>query len=166
MLHHQVDTLSLCHKQFTRMSISNFIYGGGFTPRVVKMGDDTLLCMYVVQVIAAHNAGKILSFVDPRMGSYNGDALEALFRLGMACCRDRTDDRPSMVEVVRELENIWRSSPYSMSLTSSVNFTHSPSTSDSGHYTGQDASSMTALDIEKSNVTELLSHTVALVRPR
>jgi hypothetical protein len=148
------------------MSISNFIYGGGFTPRVVKMGDDTLLCMYVVQVIAAHNAGKILSFVDPQMGSYNGDALEALFRLGMACCRDRTDDRPSMVDVVRELENIWRSSPYSMPLSSSVNFTYSPSTSDSAHYTGQDASSMTALDIEKSNVTELLSHTVAFVRPR
>jgi hypothetical protein len=130
------------------------------------MGDDTLLCMHVVQVIAASNAGKILSFVDPRMGSYNGDALQALFQLGMACCRDHTDDRPSMVEVVRELENIWRSSPYSMPLTSSVNFTYSPSSSDSVHYTGQDASSITALDIEKSNVTELLSHTVALVRPR
>jgi hypothetical protein len=130
------------------------------------MGDDTLLCMYVVQVISAHNAGKILSFVDPRMGSYNGDAIEALFRLGIACCRDRTDDRPSMVDVVRELENIWRSSPYSMPVTSSVNFTDSPSTSDSAHYTGQDTSSMTSLDIEKSNVTELVSHTVALVRPR
>ncbi len=126
----------------------------------------TLLCMYVVQVNAAYNAGKILSFVDPRMGSYNGDALQALFQLGMACCRDHTDDRPHMVEVVRELENIWHSSPYSMLLTSSVNFTNSPSTSNSAHYTGQDASSMTALDIEKSSVTELLSHTVALVRPR
>ncbi|KAH8943060.1 hypothetical protein BDL97_13G029000 [Sphagnum fallax] len=120
----------------------------------------------VREVIAASNAGKILSFVDPRMGSYNGDALRALFQLGMACCRDHTDDRPSMVEVVRELENIWRSSPYSMPLTSSVNFIYSPSSSDSVHYTGQDASSITALDIEKSNVTELLSHTVALVRPR
>jgi serine/threonine protein kinase len=120
----------------------------------------------VREVIAADNAGKVLSFVDPRMGSYNGDALQALFRLGMACCRDRTDDRPSMVDVVRELENIWRSSPYSMPRTSSVSFTYSPSTSDSAPYTGQDASSMTSLDIEKSNVTELLSHTVALVRPR
>jgi serine/threonine protein kinase len=120
----------------------------------------------VREVNAAYNAGKILSFVDPRMGSYNGDALQALFQLGMACCRDHTDDRPHMVEVVRELENIWHSSPYSMLLTSSVNFTNSPSTSNSAHYTGQDASSMTALDIEKSSVTELLSHTVALVRPR
>jgi hypothetical protein len=64
-----------------------------------------------MQVVAANQAGMILSVVDMRMGSCPGECVERFAALGLRCCRDETDARPSMVEVVRELEAIWQMTP-------------------------------------------------------
>ena len=49
----------------------------------------------------------IFSVIDARMGSYPSDCVEKFLSLALKCCQDETDARPSMAEVVRELENIW-----------------------------------------------------------
>lgn len=64
--------------------------------------------MYVYQVNIAYQSGKIYSVVDANMGSYPSECVEKFATLALNCCWEDTDGRPSMAEVVREIENIWQ----------------------------------------------------------
>jgi hypothetical protein len=55
----------------------------------------------------------IFGVIDGRMGSYPSDCVVKFLSLALKCCQDETDARPSMAEVVRELENIWVMMPES-----------------------------------------------------
>ncbi|KAF2296928.1 hypothetical protein GH714_012982 [Hevea brasiliensis] len=59
------------------------------------------------QVNFSYQSGMIFSFIDGRMGSYPSNCMEKFLNLAMKCCHDETDSRPSMADVVRELETIW-----------------------------------------------------------
>lgn len=94
----------------------------------------------VREVKHAYDTGNLLNVVDAQMGSYPAEALAPLVRLALACCKDDTTERPSMNDVVRDLESIWHSVPWpdsmttldvdSVSLTSSKgNSTHSKGSS-------------------------------------
>ncbi|XP_048425306.1 probable LRR receptor-like serine/threonine-protein kinase At1g06840 [Pyrus x bretschneideri] len=72
----------------------------------------------VREVNIAFQSGMIFSVIDGRMGSYPSECEEKFLSLALKCCRDETDARPSMAEVVRELENIWFMMPESDSRTS------------------------------------------------
>ncbi|KAK9167874.1 hypothetical protein Syun_000014 [Stephania yunnanensis] len=67
----------------------------------------------VREVNTAYQSGMIFSVIDGRMGSYPSECIEKFVNLAIRCCRDETDSRPSMAEVVRELENIWVMMPES-----------------------------------------------------
>lgn len=67
----------------------------------------------VREVNVAYGSGMVFSVIDARMGSYPSDCVERFVTLALKCCQDETDDRPSMAEVVRELENIWHMMPES-----------------------------------------------------
>ncbi|KAH6766091.1 Leucine-rich repeat protein kinase family protein [Perilla frutescens var. hirtella] len=54
----------------------------------------------------ASGSGMIFCVIDKRMGSYPSDCVEKFTKLAVKCCRDETEERPSMADVVRELENI------------------------------------------------------------
>ncbi|KAJ8753939.1 hypothetical protein K2173_000193 [Erythroxylum novogranatense] len=56
-------------------------------------------------------AGMMFSIVSDRMGSYPAECVERFVGLAMMCCQDVTEKRPSMAEVVRELENILKMMP-------------------------------------------------------
>lgn len=73
----------------------------------------------VREVLAANQSGMIFSVVDNRMGSYPAECVEKFAALALRCCQDETDSRPSMVEVVRELETIWRMTPGTENIASS-----------------------------------------------
>jgi hypothetical protein len=49
--------------------------------------------------------------IDKRMGSYTSECLETFARLALRCCADETDARPSIAEVVHELEKIFQLMP-------------------------------------------------------
>lgn len=66
---------------------------------------------HLLQVNIAYNSGIIFSVVDERMGSYPSECVQKFINLALRCCKDEPDDRPSMSQVVRELENIWRMMP-------------------------------------------------------
>eukprot|EP00250_Pteridium_aquilinum_P017576 c23693_g1_i2 orf=419-3313(+) len=72
----------------------------------------------VREVNLSYEAGMMLKIVDSRMGSYPSECLQPLVRLAISCCKDDTDSRPSMSEVVRELETIWRLTPVGDSMVS------------------------------------------------
>ncbi|XP_057442113.1 probable LRR receptor-like serine/threonine-protein kinase At1g06840 isoform X2 [Lotus japonicus] len=65
------------------------------------------------QVNMAHQSGRIFAVIDERMGSYPIEYVEKFFMLALNCCKDAPNDRPNMVEVVRELEKIWCMMPES-----------------------------------------------------
>ncbi len=53
----------------------------------------------------------IFSVIDGRMGSYPSECVVKFFTLALKCCQEETDARPSMAEVVRELDSIWLMMP-------------------------------------------------------
>jgi hypothetical protein len=53
--------------------------------------------------------GKLLSMVDPNIAQYETDALEWFMELALSCCREMQEDRPTMGEVVSDLEQLGRS---------------------------------------------------------
>ncbi|KAM1697768.1 hypothetical protein ACFX2K_029317 [Malus domestica] len=72
----------------------------------------------VREVNIAFQSGMIFSVIDGRMGSYPSECVEKFLSLALKCCKVETDARPSMAQVVRELENIWFMMPESDSRTS------------------------------------------------
>ncbi|KAL8144131.1 hypothetical protein V2J09_017163 [Rumex salicifolius] len=60
----------------------------------------------VREVNAAYGSGNILSVVDERMEAYPPECAERLATLALGCCQDEPLERPTMSEVVRELEAI------------------------------------------------------------
>lgn len=60
----------------------------------------------VREVTLAYQSGLIFSIIDSRMGPYPSECMEKFVSLALRCCRNETEARPSMSEVVRELENI------------------------------------------------------------
>ncbi|XP_043723605.1 probable LRR receptor-like serine/threonine-protein kinase At1g06840 isoform X2 [Telopea speciosissima] len=60
----------------------------------------------VREVNMAYKSGIVFSIIDNQMGSYSSECVEKFLALALRCCQDETDKRPSMSDVVRELENI------------------------------------------------------------
>uniref|UniRef100_A0A5B7B4G6 non-specific serine/threonine protein kinase n=1 Tax=Davidia involucrata TaxID=16924 RepID=A0A5B7B4G6_DAVIN len=60
----------------------------------------------VREVNIAYQSGMIFSVIDGGMGSYPSDCVEKFMTLALKSCQEETDARPSMSEVVRELESI------------------------------------------------------------
>lgn len=54
----------------------------------------------------AHHSGMLFSIIDSRMGSYPSECVERFVGLALKCCEDKPEDRPSILDVVRELENL------------------------------------------------------------
>ncbi|CAK9319783.1 unnamed protein product [Citrullus colocynthis] len=65
----------------------------------------------VREVKLAHQMGTILSIVDTSLGSFASECLERFVALALSCCHDHPEERPSMLVVVRELENILNMMP-------------------------------------------------------
>ncbi|KAF1883870.1 hypothetical protein Lal_00038363 [Lupinus albus] len=60
----------------------------------------------VREVNVACESGMIYSIIDSRMGFYQSDCLDKFLNLALSCCQDNPDLRPSMLDIVRELEDI------------------------------------------------------------
>ncbi|KAI4302627.1 hypothetical protein MLD38_038349 [Melastoma candidum] len=79
----------------------------------------------VREVNMAHEAGMIFSIIDSRMGSYPSECIEKFVALALMCCYDKPEKRPSMLDVVRELEVIIRMMPDSDSMVSETSSSYS-----------------------------------------
>ncbi|XP_047321276.1 probable LRR receptor-like serine/threonine-protein kinase At1g06840 [Impatiens glandulifera] len=61
----------------------------------------------VREVNLAHEANIMFSIIDRRMGSYYpSEIIERFTDLALRCCQDKPENRPFMLEIVRELENL------------------------------------------------------------
>ncbi|CAN6467568.1 unnamed protein product [Victoria cruziana] len=82
----------------------------------------------VREVNHAYQAGVLLSVVDSRLGPCSFECLDQFAQLSIRCCQDETDLRPSISEVVRELESIWRKMPPSEYTSSEATETRTEAT--------------------------------------
>jgi serine/threonine protein kinase len=113
-------------------------------------------------------AGQGLSMVDPHIAHYPPEALEAFMALALSCCREMPEARPTMAEVVRDLEELGRRNAeifpdgYSMDMASGASGrTASSLTTSYPFSTGQDQDRSLVDD-----TGELFSGTVMHVAPR
>ncbi|XP_061375466.1 probable LRR receptor-like serine/threonine-protein kinase At1g06840 isoform X2 [Gastrolobium bilobum] len=60
----------------------------------------------VREVNVACQTGIMYSIIDSEMGFYPSDCLDKFVTLALSCCLDNPQERPSMLDVVRELEHI------------------------------------------------------------
>ncbi|XP_050208664.1 probable LRR receptor-like serine/threonine-protein kinase At1g06840 [Mercurialis annua] len=58
------------------------------------------------EVNMARQSGIMFSIIDSRMGAYPSEFVERFTALAIRCCHEKPETRPSMSEVVRELETI------------------------------------------------------------
>ncbi|KAM4083665.1 hypothetical protein ACB094_08G073300 [Castanea mollissima] len=65
----------------------------------------------VREVNAMYQSGMIFSIIDRRMRSYPSKCVVRFLTMALKCCEEETDARPSIAEVVRELESIWHMMP-------------------------------------------------------
>ncbi|XP_076939445.1 putative LRR receptor-like serine/threonine-protein kinase At1g06840, partial [Bidens hawaiensis] len=65
----------------------------------------------VREVKVAHQTGTMFSIIDNRMGSYPSEYVEKFLSLALWCVNDKPEKRPSMLDVVRELEHILENVP-------------------------------------------------------
>ncbi|XP_071716742.1 probable LRR receptor-like serine/threonine-protein kinase At1g06840 [Rutidosis leptorrhynchoides] len=86
----------------------------------------------VREVKIAHESGTVFSIIDNRMGSYPSECIEKFVSLALWCCKDKPENRPSMLAVVRELERILENMPetgFDFSQPESKRFVESSSSS-------------------------------------
>ncbi|KAK9266515.1 hypothetical protein L1049_005520 [Liquidambar formosana] len=115
----------------------------------------------VREVNMAHQSGMMFSIIDSRMGSYPSECIQRFVALGLWCCQDKPEKRPSMLAVVRELENILQLMPDIDTMLKSAS-THS------GRSTPSSSSYVTRESYVSSNVSgsDLVSGDIPSITPR
>lgn len=61
----------------------------------------------VREVNEACEAGLMFSVIDGSMGLYSEECVKRFMELAIRCCQDNPEARPVMLEIVRELENLY-----------------------------------------------------------
>ncbi|GAV88039.1 LRR_1 domain-containing protein/Pkinase_Tyr domain-containing protein/LRRNT_2 domain-containing protein [Cephalotus follicularis] len=118
----------------------------------------------VREVNMAHQSGTMFYIIDSRMGSYPSDCLERFVALALNCCKDKPEQRPSMLDVVRELENILKMMPETDLLYSDLSSMYSGnSASSSSLYVATSRDLYASLNVSGS---DLVSGVVPTIRPR
>lgn len=114
----------------------------------------------------AQESGMMFSIIDSKMGSYPSECLEKFVTLALNCSKDKPEKRPSMSDVVRELENILKmilGAEPMMSETSSSYSGKSGSQSTSSSLLTRDLYGSLEVSLSGSN---LVSGVIPTIRPR
>ncbi|TXG46834.1 hypothetical protein EZV62_026128 [Acer yangbiense] len=116
----------------------------------------------VREVTIAYQSGMIFSMIDRRMNSYPPACVEKCVTLALKCSQDETESRPSMAEVVRELENIWLSMP-----ESDIQITELVTCSDHTRVVDPPSSSSSSTQISNvSSSNHVISGDISTITPR
>ena len=116
-------------------------------------------------MLGACQSGKMFSIVDRNMGQYTPECLKKFMDLAVKCSEDEASARPSMLEVVRELESITSMVPESVSLPSEVDGSSSGA---SGSYepTPLYAQRDSYISSKYLNGSDLVSGAIPTIKPR
>ncbi|GMJ01610.1 hypothetical protein like AT5G01950 [Hibiscus trionum] len=107
----------------------------------------------VREVNTARESGTVLSLIDSRMGWYPSECMERLVVLALSCSNDNPEKRPSMLEVVRQLEYIHKMMPQTDSSSDSIHLYSDKSLTETSTSYGRSGTSSEAY-VSSSGVSE------------
>ncbi|KAJ0028499.1 hypothetical protein Pint_35116 [Pistacia integerrima] len=107
-LHHRnlVSLVGYCDEEGEQMLVYEFMPNGSVHDLLYGMKPISHGRNIVQQVNSACQSGMIYSVIDNGMGPHSSECLTRFMALALKCCENETERRPSMLEVVRELENL------------------------------------------------------------
>ncbi|KAL9675920.1 hypothetical protein QQ045_004128 [Rhodiola kirilowii] len=117
----------------------------------------------VREVNMAHESGMMFSIIDSKMGSYPSECIEKFVALALNCCKNKPENRLSMSDVVRELENILKMMPGIDTMMSETSSSYSGSVTTSSSFLTRDPYG--SLEVPSTG-SHLVSGVVPTIRPR
>ncbi|XP_057435438.1 probable LRR receptor-like serine/threonine-protein kinase At1g06840 isoform X2 [Lotus japonicus] len=124
----------------------------------------------VREVNLACQSGMVHSIIDSRMGFYQSECVEKFLTLALSCCQDNPEERPSMLDVVRELEDIMAMLPETETSFSDVTLDNSgkmaPSSSSSPSTSGFNVTRKDQHMSEYVLGSDLVSDVIPTIVPR
>lgn len=117
---------------------------------------------------AACQSGTMASVIDRSIGPYSSDCVKKFLDLALRCSLDEQKDRPTMLEVVRELENITYMLPAFDNNTApdlDVSISGMSSSSPTSAYSRHTTTNTTTMDFQGTEL-ELVSGVIPSIRPR
>ncbi|KAJ0087846.1 hypothetical protein Patl1_31585 [Pistacia atlantica] len=161
-LHHRnlVSLVGYCDEEGEQMLVYEFMPNGS----VHDLLYDAMILMQQ-QVNSACQSGMIYSVIDNGMGPYSSECLTRFMALALKCCENETERRPSMLEVVRELENLSSMLPESETIQTDSDISASGSSGipTSSVYSGRN--SYVSGDFPEAG-SDLVSGVVPTIKPR
>ena len=155
---------------FTTLHSKWKIFSSGFFYYGKQSGNIELLFIqiiskHVLQVYGACQSGLMFSIIDRSMGSYSSECIEKFMALALKCCQDDPNERPTILEVVRELENLCSLLPESdlIPTESDASISGVSGVDPSPLYSGRNSQSQMTTE---SLGSELVSGEIPTIRPR
>ncbi|MBA0828228.1 hypothetical protein Goarm_012933, partial [Gossypium armourianum] len=116
----------------------------------------------VREVNTAHQSGMMMSIIDGRMGCYPSECIERFAGLALSCCHNKPEKRPSMLDVVKQLEYILTMMPETESVSSdSVSLYPN-----SGKLLSSASSSASYVSTLNVSGSDLISGVIPSIKPR
>ncbi|TYI39512.1 hypothetical protein ES332_A02G103700v1 [Gossypium tomentosum] len=116
----------------------------------------------VREVNMAHQSGMMMSIIDGRMGCYPSECIERFAGLALSCCHNKPEKRPSMLDVVKQLEYILTMIPE----TESVSSDSVSSYPNSGKLLSPASSSASYVSTLNVSGSDLISGVIPSIKPR
>ncbi|XP_024625840.1 probable LRR receptor-like serine/threonine-protein kinase At1g06840 isoform X2 [Medicago truncatula] len=111
----------------------------------------------VREVNLACRSGIMDSIIDNRMGEYPSECTDKFLALALSCCHDHPEERPSMLDVVRELEDIIALVPETEISLSDVSFDNSGKMAPSSSSSSTITSGFTMTRMDQQNMFSYVS---------
>ncbi|PPD94232.1 hypothetical protein GOBAR_DD08744 [Gossypium barbadense] len=116
----------------------------------------------VREVNTAHQSGLMMSIIDGRMGCYPSECIERFAGLALSCCDNKPEKRPSMLDVVKQLEFILTMMPETESVSSDLVSWYP----NSGKLLSSASSSASYVSTLNVSGSDLISGVIPSIKPR
>ncbi|KAJ0028500.1 hypothetical protein Pint_35114 [Pistacia integerrima] len=167
-VHHRnlVSLVGYCDEEVEQILVYEFMPNGSVDDLLYGKSYDFFPSLLLQNLVnSACQSGMMHSIIDSGMGPYSSECLKRFMALALKCCEDETERRPSMLEVVRELENLSSMLPESETILTDSDISASGSSGIPTSSLYSERNSYVSGDFPEAG-SDLVSGVVPTIRPR